>query len=117
MLTGDQVGIGGFIITGAVPKHLIVRAIGPSLTRFGIPNPLPDPILELHGPGAFATITNNNWRDTQEAQIKATGIPPTNDLESAIITTLPSGPYTAVIHERNGQSGIGLFEVYNLQNP
>jgi hypothetical protein len=114
VLTGDQVGIGGFIITGQAPKHVIVRAIGPSLTRFGIPNPLPDPVLELHGPGAFQTITNNNWRDTQEAQIKATGLPPTNDLESAIDITLVPGSYTGIIRGNGGSTGIGLIEVYDL---
>jgi hypothetical protein len=93
-----------------------VRAIGPSLTRFGIPNPLPDPVLELHGPGAFQTITNNNWRDTQEAQIKASGIPPTNDLESAIDVTLPPGSYTGIIRGNFGSTGIGLIEVYDLDN-
>ena len=82
--TGDNVGIGGFIITGSTPKHVLIRAIGPSLTGFGVPNALADPVLELHGPGGFVTITNNNWRETQEAEIQATGIPPTNDFESAI---------------------------------
>lgn len=114
VLTGDQVGIGGFIITGNAPKHVIVRAIGPDLTRFGIPNPLPDPVLELHGPGTFQTITNNNWRDTQEAQIKASGIPPTNDLESAIDVVLNPGNYTGIIRGNGGQTGIGLIEVYDL---
>ena len=114
VLTGDQVGIGGFIITGSGPKHVIVRAIGPSLTRFGIPNPLPDPVLELHGPGSFPTITNNNWRDTQEAQIKASGIPPTNDLESAIDAVLSPGAYSGVIRGNGGSTGIGLIEVYDL---
>ena len=85
--TGDRVGIGGFIVTGTVPKHVIVRAIGPSLTRYGIVDVLADPVLELHGPGGFATITNNNWRDTQQAAIQATGLPPTNDFESAIDAT------------------------------
>jgi hypothetical protein len=84
------------------------------LTRFGIPNPLPDPILELHGPGSFQTITNDNWRDTQEAQIKASGIPPTNDLESAIDITLPPGNYTGIIFGKGGSTGIGLIEVYDL---
>ena len=76
--TGDNVGIGGFIITGSAPKHLLLRAIGPSLSQFGVPNALPDPVLELHGPGAFATITNDNWRDdpAQEALILATGLAP-----------------------------------------
>ena len=114
VLTGDQVGIGGFIITGGSPKHVIIRAIGPSLTRFGIPNPLPDPVLELHGPGSFVTITNNNWRDTQEDQIKASGIPPTNDLEAAIDITLAPGNYTGIIRGNGGTTGIGLIEVYDL---
>ncbi len=114
VLTGDQVGIGGFIITGSGPKHVIVRAIGPDLRRFGIPNPLEDPILELHGPGAFATITNNNWRDTQETAIKATGLAPTNDLEAAIDATLQPGNYTGIIRGNNAGTGIGLIEVYDL---
>jgi hypothetical protein len=115
VLTGDQIGFGGFIITGSTPKHVIIRGIGPSLTRFGIPNPLPDPILELHGPGAFQTITNNNWRDTQEPQIKASGIPPTDDRESAIDITLPPASYTAILRGNGSQpTGIGLIEVYDL---
>ena len=114
VLTGDQVGIGGFIITGSGAKHVIVRAIGPDLRRFGIPNPLEDPVLELHGPGAFTTINNNNWRDTQETQIKATGLAPTNDLESAIDITLAPGSYTGIIRGNGGGTGIGLIEVYDL---
>ena len=91
--TGDEVGIGGFIVAGSAPKHLLLRAIGPSLAQSGIPNVLADPVLELHGPGAFVTIVDDNWRDdaTQEAAILATGIPPTNDLESAIDATLVPG--------------------------
>ncbi|HYJ03789.1 MAG TPA: SBBP repeat-containing protein [Chthoniobacterales bacterium] len=116
VLTGDQVGIGGFIITGGAPKHVIIRAIGPSLTRFGIPNPLPDPVLELHGPGSFVTITNNNWRDTQEEEIKASGIPPTDNLESAIDITLAPGNYTGIIRGNGGTTGIGLIEVYDLDS-
>ncbi len=57
-------------------KHVLLRAIGPSLSQFGVPNVLADPVLELHGPGSFVTITNDNWRETQEAEIQATGIPP-----------------------------------------
>jgi hypothetical protein len=114
--TGDNVGIGGFIITGSAPKRVIVRAIGPSLTQFGVPNALADPVLELHGPGAFVTITNDNWRDTQQAEIQATGIPPTNDLESAIVATLAPGSYTAIVRGKNNTSGVGLVEVYDL-NP
>ena len=61
--TGDNVGIGGFIISGTGSKNVLLRAIGPSLTQFGVPNALPDPILELNGPGGFVTIMNNNWGD------------------------------------------------------
>jgi hypothetical protein len=108
------VGIGGFIITGNVPKTLLLRAIGPSLSRNGIIDVLADPVLELHGPGAFATITNNNWRDTQETEIQATGIPPTNDLESAILVTLPPGTYTAIVRGNGNTSGVALIEIYDL---
>jgi hypothetical protein len=114
--TGDRVGIGGFIITGNAPKHLLLRAIGPSLTPSGIPNALADPVLELHGPGAFVTVINDNWRDdpAQEAAIIATGIPPTNNLEAAIDVTLNPGTYTAVVKGKNNTSGVALVEVYDF---
>jgi hypothetical protein len=114
--TGDNVGIGGFIITGAAAKHVLLRAIGPSLTQSGVPNALADPVLELHGPGGFATITNDNWRDdpVQQAAIIATGIPPTNNLESAIDTTLNPGAYTAIVKGKNNTSGVALVEIYDL---
>ena len=112
--TGDNVGIGGFIISGSAPKRVIVRAIGPSLTRYGITDPLNDPVLELHGPTGFTTIVNNNWRDTQEDEIQATGIPPVNDLESAIVVTLTPGAYTAIVRGNGGTSGVALVEVYDL---
>ena len=111
--TGENVGIGGFIITGSAPKHLLLRAIGPSLTQVGVPNALPDPVLELH---AASTITNDNWRDdpAQEAAIIATGIAPTNNLEAAIDTTLLPGAYTAIMRGKNNVTGVGLVEVYDL---
>jgi hypothetical protein len=112
--TGDNVGIGGFIITGSTPKHVIIRALGPTLARYNIGDVLADPVLELHGPGAFATITNDNWRDTQEDEIQVTGIPPTNDLESAIVATLVPGAYTAIVRGNGSTSGIALVEVYDL---
>jgi uncharacterized delta-60 repeat protein len=111
--TGSDPAIGGFIITGSAPKRVLLRAIGPSLTVFGVPGALQDPVLELHGPGTFVTITNNNWRETQEAEIQATGLAPTNDFESAIAATLAPGPYTGVV-TGNGTSGVGLIEVYDL---
>jgi hypothetical protein len=116
--TGNNVGIGGFTITGSVPKHVLIRAIGPSLTKFGFATSevLADPTLEVHGPGAFGTITNNNWRDSQEAQIKSDGLAPTNDLESAIDATLPPGAYTAIIRGNGNPAGVCLFEVYDLDS-
>jgi hypothetical protein len=112
--TGDNVGIGGWIITGSSPKHVLIRAIGPSLTGSGVPGALADPVLELHGPGSFVTITNNNWRDTQEAEILATGIPPSNDLESAISATLAPGNYTGIVRGNGDTTGVALVEVYDL---
>jgi plastocyanin len=110
----DNVGIGGFIITGTAPKHVLLRAIGPSLT--GVVVPLADPVLELHSPGALPTITNDNWRDdpVQEAAIIATGIAPTNNLESAMDLTLNPGAYTAVLRGKNDTQGVALIEVYDL---
>jgi hypothetical protein len=117
--TGDNVGIGGVIITGSAPKHVLVRAIGPSLSQFGVPNPLPDPVLELHGPAGFSTVTNNNWADdpAQAALIVLSGLAPTNNLESAIDATLNPGAYTAVVAPNpgsSGQAGVALIEIYDL---
>jgi uncharacterized repeat protein (TIGR01451 family) len=114
--TGDNVGIGGFIVTGSAAKHVLLRAIGPSLAQFGVPNALADPVLELHGPGPFATVINDNWKDdpVQRARIEADGIPPTNDLESAIDATLIPGNYTAVVRGKDNTSGVALVEVYDL---
>jgi hypothetical protein len=114
--TGDNVGIGGFIITGVTPKHVLIRAIGPSLIQSGVPNPLPDPVLELYHSGPSPIASNNNWRDTQEDAIKATGIPPVNDLESAIDATLTPGNYTAIVRGNNGGTGVALVEVYDLNH-
>jgi hypothetical protein len=109
--TGADVGIGGFIVTGSVPKRVLLRAIGPSLTITG---KLADPVMELHGPTGITITINDNWRDTQEAEIIATGIPPTNDLESAIVANLAPGAYTAIVSGKNNSSGVGLVEVYDL---
>ena len=111
--TADNVLIGGFIITGSQPKKVIVRAIGPSLS---LPGPLADPMLELHGTSPFTTITNDNWRSTQEAEIIATTIPPSSDFESAIVADLAANAsaYTAIVRGINNTTGIGLVEAYDL---
>lgn len=113
VLTGDNVLIGGFIIDGTAAKQVIVRAIGPSLGNFGVPNPLADPTLELHASDG-SVISNDNWKDTQQAEIEAIGFAPTNDLESAILATLEPGAYTAIVRGTNGGTGVGLVETYDL---
>jgi len=112
--TGENVMIGGFIITGTANKKVIVRALGPSLQQFNIPNTLANPVLELHGPTGALITSNDNWRDTQEAEIIQSQLAPTNDLEAAIIATLSPGSYTGIVKGNNGASGVGLVEVYDL---
>src|SRR5436190_1980755 len=112
--TGDSVGIGGFIVTGTASKHVVLRAIGPSLTQVGVPDVLGDPVLELHGPTGFVTIVNDNWRDNQPNTIAASGLAPTNDLEAAIDATLAPGAYTAILRGKDNTSGVALMEVYDL---
>jgi len=112
--TGDNVLIGGFIVTGTQPKRVLVRAIGPSLA---LADKLANPTLELRdGTGALIR-SNDDWRvGGQEAEIMATTIPPTNDLESAIVANLPANnsSYTAVVRGVNNGTGIGVVEAYDL---
>jgi plastocyanin len=114
--TDDQVLIGGFIITGTDPKKVILRAIGPSLSGAGIPNPLADPVLELHGADGSLITSNDNWKDPDELDIEATGLQPSNDLESAIVSTLDPGSYTAIVSGKDGGTGVGLVEGYDLND-
>lgn len=108
---GDDVMIGGFIIGGAYPAKVIVRAIGPSLPFSG---KLEDPTLELVDQNG-GSISNDNWRSSQEAEIIATTIPPTNDKEAAIVATLAPGNYTAIVRGKDDTTGIAVVEAYNLQ--
>ena len=108
--TGDNVLIGGFIVYGTGQKKVIVRAIGPSLPVAGALN---DPTLELHDGSGRTIGSNDNWRSSQEAALIASGIPPTNDREAALIATLDPGPYTVVVKGANGTTGVGLVEVYD----
>jgi hypothetical protein len=95
--------------------QMLVRAIGPSLSGFGVPNALQDPTLELHDGSGAIVASNDDWRETQETAIEATGIPPSNNKESAILSTLPPGGYTAIVRGFGNTTGVGLVEVYNLQ--
>src|SRR5438477_478504 len=118
VLTQDEVLIGGFIITGAQDKTVLIRGIGPSLTTFGIATPLADPTLELHDHTTALITSNDNWRDSQQAEIQATGLAPSSDSESVILATLAPGAYTAVLRGKAMTTGTGLVEVYDVdQNP
>jgi hypothetical protein len=114
--TDEKVLIAGFIVTGTDPKRVIIRGIGPSLSN--IPGSLSDPVLELHQ-GNTTLATNDNWKtrqdgSSQQAEVEATTIPPKNDLESAIVMTLAPGTYTAILSGKNNTTGIGVVEVYDL---
>jgi hypothetical protein len=115
---GDQVLIGGFIITGSDRKKVLIRGIGPSLGSAGVAGALADPTLDLHQ-GSTTIVSNDNWKtrsdgSSQQAEIEATTVPPTNDLESAIVATLSPGAYTAILGGKDAGAGVGLVEVYDL---
>ena len=112
VLTGDNVMIGGLIVTGSGAQRAILRAIGPSL---GLAGQLEDPLLELFDGNGNPISSNNDWKDSQQAEIEATTIPPSNELESAIVTSLVPGAYTAIVRGVNDTTGIALVEVYALQ--
>jgi hypothetical protein len=121
--TGNNVLIGGIIITGSQPKTVLIRAMGPSLTAFGVAGALSDPNLELHNQAGNTIAKNDDWRTTQisgiitasqRADIQATGLAPTQDVESAILVTLSPGNYTAVVRGFGTATGVGLVEVYDL---
>jgi sugar lactone lactonase YvrE len=114
--SGDNVLIAGFVVggNGPVGTTILVRGLGPSLTAFGITNALPDPVIELRDSSGTLLASNNDWRDSQEAAITATNLNPSNDRESAILTSLHGGAFTAILGSATGATGTGVIEVYNL---
>ena len=101
--------IGGVIVGGGGSAKVIVRAIDPSLSSFGIANPLTDPTLELHDSNRVLLVENDN----QQTEIEATGFAPGNDAELAIVFFAPPGIFTAIVRGKNN-TGVGLVEVYQL---
>ena len=117
VLTGSNVMIGGFILGGSGNTHVVVRGIGPSLAQAGIPDFLVDPTLELHDGNGALLVSNDNWQDdaTSASQLTALGLAPQNAAESGIYRSLPPGAFTAILAGKNGGTGIGLVEIYNVQ--
>ncbi|HJX24541.1 MAG TPA: hypothetical protein VJ252_00155, partial [Chthoniobacterales bacterium] len=101
----------------SAPKKVIVRALGPSLTQYGVQNALTNPTLTLYDNTGAVLTSNDDWKDTQQTEIAATGVQPSNDLESAIVRTLSPGLYTTAMNGKNGATGVGLIEVYDLDPP
>jgi len=114
-LTGDNVLIGGFIITGTEPKTMVLRALGPSLTGFGVSGVLADPVLRVYNSSRTLIAANDNWQsDPNHFVIDANGLAPANLLESATVQTLAPGAYTVIVRGTDPTPGIGLVELYDL---
>ena len=113
--TGSSVMIGGFIVQNGIQK-VIVRGLGPTLGQppFNVPEALADPVLAIFDANGQQIASNDNWKDTQQAEIQASGKAPPNDNESAIIITRPAGNTTAIVSGKNGTTGNALVEVYTL---
>jgi hypothetical protein len=114
ILTGENVMIGGLIVTGDSASQLVVRAIGPSLSAFGVPNVLENPFLELHSGNGDIIFTNDNWQESQSRALQDTGLAPSDEKESAMLISLAPGHYTAVVRGADGGVGNGLVEFYKL---
>ncbi|MBS0659430.1 MAG: beta-propeller fold lactonase family protein [Verrucomicrobia bacterium] len=112
--TGDAVAIGGFVIGGALPKRVLVRALGPSLAAAGVSGVLPDPSLELFNAAGVSLARNDGWRATQQAEIQASGFAPGSELEAALLVELAPGAYTAVVRGAGASTGVAIVEVYDL---
>lgn len=114
--TKDNVMIGGFIVAGAGGNsNVIVRALGPSLADYGVPGPLSDPLLDIRNKDGTRLTSNDNWQDdANAAKVNEHGLAPAKDVESAIYLDVPPGEYTAVMSGANGESGVGLVEIYHL---
>jgi hypothetical protein len=115
--SGDNVMIGGFILGDSDRgTSVVVRGIGPSLSQSGLSNVLADPTLELRDSNGMLLVVNDNWQDdsASAAQLTARGLAPKNSLESGIFASLPAGAFTAILVGKNGGSGIGLVEIYNV---
>jgi hypothetical protein len=112
---GDNVLIGGFIVTGTEPKTIALRALGPSLSSFGVSRVLRDPVLSVYNASRTLIATNDNWQsDPGHSEIEANGLAPANLMESATLQTLAPGAYTVIVRGKDPTPGTGLVELYDL---
>ncbi len=103
---GDNVLIGGFIITGTEPKTIVLRALGPSLRSFGLSGVLSDPVLSVYNSSRTLIATNDNWQsDPNHFVVESNGLTPANPLESATVQTLAPGAYTVIVTGKGPDSG------------
>jgi hypothetical protein len=112
--TNDNVMIGGFIIGGSeqADRRVVIRAIGPSLSILGITEALQNPLLELKNANGVTLSSNDDWQESQKVEINQTDLAPTDPRESALVTSLPNGNYTAIVHGTANATGAALVEVY-----
>ena len=113
----DDVMIAGVIVmpgNGTDLTHILVRGLGPTLNDFGVPDALVDPTLDLVNSSGTVIRSNDNWRDSQQAEIEATGLAPTHDAESALLQAVAPGAYTAILRGKDQTVGVGLVEMYNV---
>ena len=112
--TGNNVGIAGFVVGGTDAKKLLIRGLGPTLAQFNVTGVMQNPTLELHDGSGSLITTNDNWKDTQQAEFTATQLAPPADVEAAILATLQPGAYTAIQADARGGTGVGLIEIYDV---
>lgn len=114
--TDNNVMIGGLIVgpAGGLNARVVVRAIGPSLSNFGINGALQNPTLDLINSNGIVLRSNDDWTNGQRAELEALGLQPSDDRESALLQTLTPGNYTAIVRGAGNTTGVGLVEVYNV---
>jgi WD40 repeat protein len=118
--TGEQLMVGGVIVrsvgdpSNPTPRQLLVRGLGPSLSQFNVPNPLQDPILEIHDSNGTTTGINDDWKIPRESDIRSTGLAPNDNREAAIFLQLVPGNFTALLRGKNNTTGAGIIEVFAL---
>ncbi len=112
--SGTGVMIAGLIVGGTGSKTMVIRGLGPTLAQFGVTNVLADPTLDVRDANGVRVMANDNWKNTQQSDLEASGLAPPNDLEAAVLVTLTPGKYTAVVSGVGNATGNALVEAYSV---